>query len=88
MCWGVIAHGVGWGHWDVSSMQLGTRGEEYLVVELSPSRVDSDDLTSTSTHEEDPVETLSQDLEELHVCVNEVKKQTFTFTWQHKVTSL
>ncbi len=56
------------------------RDEEYLVVELSPSRVDSDDLTSTSTHKEDPVETLGQDLEELHVCVNEVKKQTFTFT--------
>lgn len=55
------------------------QGEEYLVVELSPSRVDSNDFTSTSTHEKDPVETFSQDLEELHVCVAEVKGQTLTF---------
>lgn len=76
MCWGVIAHGVGRGYWDVPFMQWGTRGEEYLVVELSPSRVDGNDLTSTSTHEQDPVETFSQDLEELHVCVSEVKRRT------------
>lgn len=81
MCWGVIAHGVGRGYWDVLFMQWGTRGEEYLVVELSPSRVDGNDLTSASTHEQDPVETFSQDLEELHVCVSEVKRQTLTFTW-------
>lgn len=33
----------------------------------SPSGVDSDDLTSTSTHEEDPIETFSKNLKELHV---------------------
>ena len=31
------------------------------------SRVDGDDLATATTNQEDPVETLSQDLQELHV---------------------
>lgn len=33
----------------------------------SPSGVDGDDLTSTSAHQEDPIQTFSQNLEERHV---------------------
>lgn len=54
-------------------MEWGTRGYEYLVDELSPSGVDGNDLTASSTYKEDPVETFSQDLKKFHVCVSEVK---------------
>lgn len=33
----------------------------------SPLGVDGDDLTSTSAHQEDPIQTFSQNLEERHV---------------------
>lgn len=33
-----------------------------------PSGVDGDDLTAPSTHQQDPVETLGEHLQELHVC--------------------
>lgn len=38
-----------------------------MEVLKSPSGVDGDDLTSTSAHQEDPIQTFSQNLEERHV---------------------
>lgn len=49
--------------------------------ELSPSGVDGNDLTASSTHEEDPVETFSQDLKEFHVCMSEVKRHNLTLVY-------
>lgn len=46
----------------------GGEGTVHEVAFKSPSGVDGDDLTSTSAHQKDPVETLSQNLKELHVC--------------------
>lgn len=45
-------------------------------------RVDGDDLTSATTHEEDSIETLSQDLKELHVCKTTKSKSTTSRTGQ------
>lgn len=40
------------------------------------SGVDSDNLSAASADQEDPVETLSEDLEELHVWERKVKETT------------
>ncbi len=47
-----------------------TEGEEDRVCAgdvQNASGVDGDDLTSTSAHQEDPIETFSENLKELHV---------------------